>query len=54
MPTFDTWDVSKARFPYTDRPVRERHPALVIADETLEEQQGMVLCPRPTGLRSGN
>ena len=32
MPTFETWDVVKVPFPYTDRAVRQRRPALVIAD----------------------
>src|SRR5690242_5106215 len=31
MPSFEAWDVVKVPFPYTDRPVRQRRPALVIA-----------------------
>ena len=31
MPAFDVWDIVKVPFPYTDRPVRQRRPALVIA-----------------------
>ena len=31
MPTFKPWDIVKVPFPYTDRPVRERRPALVIS-----------------------
>lgn len=31
MPTFEVWDVVKLPFPYTDRPTRQRRPALVIA-----------------------
>jgi len=31
MPTFKVWDVVKLPFPYTDRPTRQRRPALVIA-----------------------
>jgi mRNA interferase MazF len=31
MPTFRAWDVVKLPFPYTDRPTRQRRPALVIA-----------------------
>ena len=36
MPTFETWDIVKVPFPYTDRPVRERRPALVVAN-TLQD-----------------
>jgi mRNA interferase MazF len=35
MPIFETWDIVKVPFPYTNRPVRQRRPALVIADGTL-------------------
>jgi mRNA interferase MazF len=35
MPIFETWDVVKVPFPYTDRPVRQRRPALVIAAGSL-------------------
>ena len=31
MPGFDVWDVVKVPFPYTNRPVRQRRPALVVA-----------------------
>jgi mRNA interferase MazF len=31
MRSFETWDIVKVPFPYTDRPVRQRRPALVIA-----------------------
>jgi mRNA interferase MazF len=31
MPIFEVWDIVKVPFPYTDRPVRQRRPALVIA-----------------------
>ena len=31
MTSFETWDIVKVPFPYTDRPVRQRRPALVIA-----------------------
>jgi mRNA interferase MazF len=30
MPGFKRWDIIKVPFPYTDRPVRERRPALVV------------------------
>jgi PemK-like protein. len=42
MPTFSLWDIVKVPFPYTDRPVRERRPALVIASEGLAERHGLV------------
>lgn len=31
MAAFDVWDVVKVPFPYADRPVRHRRPALVMA-----------------------
>ena len=31
MPPCDVWDLVKVPFPYTDRPVRQRRPALVVA-----------------------
>ncbi len=31
MPDFEVWDVVKVPFPYTNRPVHQRRPALVIA-----------------------
>ena len=42
MPTFDAWDIVKVPFPYTDRPVRQRRPALVIAAGELEEAHGLL------------
>ena len=42
MPAFDPWDVIKVPFPYTDRPVRERRPALVLATEGIEERHGLM------------
>ncbi len=42
MATFDAWDIVKVPFPYTDRPVRQRRPALVIAAGTLETAQGLL------------
>jgi mRNA interferase MazF len=35
MPTFETWDIVRVPFPYTDRPIRQRRPALVIASGEL-------------------
>jgi mRNA interferase MazF len=31
MPGFEPWDIVKVAFPYTDRPVQQRRPALVLA-----------------------
>ena len=42
MQTFDTWDVIKVPFPYTDRPVRERRPALVVASGSIQERHGLL------------
>jgi mRNA interferase MazF len=42
MPVFEVWDVVKVPFPYTDRPVRQRRPALVIAAGELEAAHGLL------------
>ena len=31
MPGFDVWDVVKVPFPYTNRPIQQHRPALVVA-----------------------
>jgi mRNA interferase MazF len=31
MATFEVWDVIAVPFPYTDRPVQQRRPALIVA-----------------------
>lgn len=31
MPAYEVWDVVKVPFPYTNRPVQQRRPALVVA-----------------------
>ncbi len=31
MAAFEVWDLVKVPFPYTDRPVQQRRPALVVA-----------------------
>jgi len=36
MPIFETWDIVRIPFPYVERPVRQRRPALVIAAEAPE------------------
>ena len=42
MPTFERWDIVKVPFPYTDRPVRQRRPALVIAADDLQSAHGLL------------
>lgn len=42
MPIFEVWDIVKVPFPYTDRPVRQRRPALVIAAGELETAHGLL------------
>jgi mRNA interferase MazF len=42
MPAFEAWDVIKVPFPYRDRPVRQRRPALVVAANDLEAAHGLL------------
>jgi mRNA interferase MazF len=42
MPSFDAWDIVRVPFPYTDRPVRQRRPALVIASVDLQAEHGLL------------
>ena len=42
MASFETWDIIKVPFPYTDRPVRQRRPALVIAAGQLTQEHGLL------------
>ena len=42
MATFKLWDVVKIPFPYTDRPVPQRRPALVIAGGSIEAGYGLL------------
>jgi len=42
MPIFEPWDIVRVPFPYTDRPVRQRRPALVIAAGDLETAHGLL------------
>ncbi|MGA9864987.1 MAG: type II toxin-antitoxin system PemK/MazF family toxin [Acetobacteraceae bacterium] len=37
MPLFDAWDVVKVPFPYTNHPLRQRRPALVIHSSPTED-----------------
>jgi mRNA interferase MazF len=42
MPTFDRFDVVSVPFPYTDRPVRQRSPALVVSQPAHEQATGLI------------
>ena len=42
MPNFDTWDVVKVPFPYTDRPVRQHRPALIVASGSIQQKHGLL------------
>lgn len=42
MPSCKVWDVVKVPFPYTDRPVRQYRPALVVAADELEQAHGLL------------
>jgi mRNA interferase MazF len=42
METFEVWDIVKVPFPYTDRPVRQRRPALVVAAGDIEITHGLL------------
>jgi len=42
MAIFEVWDVVKVPFPYTDRPVRQRRPALVVAAGKIEALHGLL------------
>lgn len=41
MPAFEVWDIVKVPFPYADRPVRQRRPALVIAAGDMQKDHGL-------------
>jgi mRNA interferase MazF len=42
MPIFEPWDIVRVPFPYTDRPVRQRRPALVIGADELQTAHGLL------------
>ena len=42
MATFDRFDVVSVPFPYTDRPVRQRRPALVVSVPAHEQKTGLL------------
>src|SRR6516162_6198217 len=42
MTIFEVWDIVKVPFPYMDRPVRQRRPALIVAAEEIEAAHGLL------------
>jgi mRNA interferase MazF len=42
MPNFNTWDLVKVPFPYIDRPIRQRRPALVVAAAGIQQACGLL------------
>lgn len=42
MPGFEVWDIVKVPFPYTDRPIRQRRPALIVAAGPLQAEHGLL------------
>jgi mRNA interferase MazF len=42
MAIFEVWDIVKVPFPYTDRPVRQRRPALVVAADEIRVAHGLL------------
>jgi mRNA interferase MazF len=42
MQNFEPRDIIKVPFPYTDRPVRERRPALVVSSGRLQAAHGLL------------
>lgn len=42
MKDFEAWEVIKVPFPYTDRPVRQRRPALVLRATPIQQDHGLL------------
>jgi mRNA interferase MazF len=42
MPTFSSFDVVSLPFPYTDRPIRQRRPALIVSQPGHERATGLL------------
>jgi mRNA interferase MazF len=42
MASFNPWDVVKVPFPYTDRPVRQYRPVLVVAAGSIQASHGLL------------
>ena len=52
MRSCSVWDVVKVPFPHTDRPVRERRPAVVVAAGELLERHGLLWVMMITSLQN--
>lgn len=52
MPSFEQGDVIKVPFPYTDRPVRQFRPALVISTGGIEDRHGLLWVTMITSARN--
>ncbi|OFX13959.1 MAG: growth inhibitor PemK [Alphaproteobacteria bacterium RIFOXYD12_FULL_60_8] len=42
MPNFDVWSIVRTPFPYTDRPIRQHRPALVVAVSNAKDEHGLL------------
>ncbi len=42
MPNFKAWDIVRVPFPYTDRPIRQWRPAVVIAAGDIEASHSLL------------
>ncbi|MBM3548278.1 MAG: type II toxin-antitoxin system PemK/MazF family toxin [Alphaproteobacteria bacterium] len=42
MASFEPGDVIAVPYPYTDRPVRQRRPALVVSGASFQAEQGLI------------
>ena len=42
MAIFEVWDVVRVPFPYTDRPVRQQRPVLVVAIGEIDATHGLL------------
>jgi mRNA interferase MazF len=52
MASFEQGDVIKVPFPYTDRPIRQSRPAMVVSTDAIKEAHGLlwvVMITRPAG-----
>jgi mRNA interferase MazF len=53
MPRFSLYDVIAVPFPYFDRPVRQRRPALVVSGPDLEATHGLLWVAMITAAENG-
>ncbi|MEO8925741.1 MAG: type II toxin-antitoxin system PemK/MazF family toxin [Caulobacteraceae bacterium] len=42
MATFEQGDTVRVPFPYTDRPIRQRRPALVVSNGAIGDSEGLL------------